>query len=55
MSGICPIIMPGIVLIVDDDTRIAIITEGGPTIIIGARVPVDPSRPPMACGNPVPT
>jgi hypothetical protein len=41
-------------MIVDDDHRIAVKTQRAPADIIISPMPVNPGRPPMDGGNPIP-
>ena len=47
--------MTSVEVVVDDDHRTVPVTQRTPAYVIVSMIPVDPCRPPIARGNPVPT
>lgn len=55
VEWIVAIIIASVKTVVDDDSRVTVITQWTPADIITTPIPMNPGRPPMAGGDPVPS
>ena len=55
MYRVIMVVIAAVIVIVENHSRIPVITQGAPTIMVIPLIPMHPGRPHMSGGNPIPS
>ena len=55
MSGVVRTVAPPVEVVVHNHDRIVVVAQWAPAVVMVSPIPMDPSGPPVGCGDPVPT